>query len=521
LAPENEVGVIKFICTTLRPTKLPYEQLYTWEGCSKFIADFLEYEELDPPHKLPYKIPSPANILEWQAGDSFDFSMVLCSLLIGCGYDAYVVYGKGPRYITTRDESLMECPEFQMPVFPTSEEEEITPPVQEVKRTINPDELKHQMEARVFSEFDREMEEKKQADAKTLFIEENVIDDDEPEYEKYDPWENLRLHCWVLLKKGKRQLNDTFFIEPTTGRKYNPNNSPYLSVEAIFNNKNFWINMEPTKRVHDVNFEEFETIDNNPNEWEYVMLTPLEKQSSEKEGEDDLPVGGNESESEEEEKTQEEDILDLPPSWSPKLRIDRDAFDKLCPLGEKTIFYVKSKVDMYADYKQPDGLVLRVTYYKDYKRHIIEEIRSFYRHRRDKLVLKRRFPFEFKTIEEYAPGKMLERGREKKDSHLRKLIHIDATKREMYYYPHRNEDGLIYREEQIGRKTIEKYRGHKNKLLYRSVTFESNSIIPPISIHILERKSENRDWTLEDNHCGEVTQKNQKTQKTKKTKKKP
>ena len=46
LAPKNECGVRKFICTTIRPTKLPYTELYAWEKCAKFISDFLEYEEL-------------------------------------------------------------------------------------------------------------------------------------------------------------------------------------------------------------------------------------------------------------------------------------------------------------------------------------------------------------------------------------------------------------------------------------------------------------------------------------------
>jgi len=74
------------------------------------VADFLEYEELHIPNKFPEIIPSPANVLNWQAGDAFDFSIVLCSLLIGCGYDAYVVYGTAPKVITTKDESLMSCP---------------------------------------------------------------------------------------------------------------------------------------------------------------------------------------------------------------------------------------------------------------------------------------------------------------------------------------------------------------------------------------------------------------------------
>ena len=62
------------------------------------------------PNKLPQHIPSPANVLNWQDGDSFDFAICLCSILIGTGYDAYVVYGTAPKEITTKDESLMDCP---------------------------------------------------------------------------------------------------------------------------------------------------------------------------------------------------------------------------------------------------------------------------------------------------------------------------------------------------------------------------------------------------------------------------
>ena len=39
----------------------------------------------------PESIPSPYTVLgTWKAGDSFDFSIALCSLLIGVGYDAHV-----------------------------------------------------------------------------------------------------------------------------------------------------------------------------------------------------------------------------------------------------------------------------------------------------------------------------------------------------------------------------------------------------------------------------------------------
>lgn len=89
---------------------MPIVELYDWEKCAAFVSDFLEYEELDIPDWLPEIIPSPANVLDWQQGDSFDFSIVLCSLLIGAGYDAYCVYGAAPKYITTKDEALMDVP---------------------------------------------------------------------------------------------------------------------------------------------------------------------------------------------------------------------------------------------------------------------------------------------------------------------------------------------------------------------------------------------------------------------------
>ena len=110
LAPKNDCNLRKFICTTIRPTILPFVELYDWDKCAKFVSDYLEYEELSEPDKFPSIIPSPANVLEWQAGDCFDFSIVLCSLLIGAGYDAFVVYGTAPKTITTKDQSEMDCP---------------------------------------------------------------------------------------------------------------------------------------------------------------------------------------------------------------------------------------------------------------------------------------------------------------------------------------------------------------------------------------------------------------------------
>jgi hypothetical protein len=54
----------------------------------------------------------------------------------------------------------------------------------------------------------------------------------------------------------------------------------------------------------------------------------------------------------------------MPPPSSLKILIDNDAFLKGTPLDESTVFYIKVKVEKYADYSQPDGLVEKFTIYE-------------------------------------------------------------------------------------------------------------------------------------------------------------
>lgn len=46
----------KFVSTTLRPTPTTYPQLFTWEGCASFVADFLTLDLLEPPAELVSKV---------------------------------------------------------------------------------------------------------------------------------------------------------------------------------------------------------------------------------------------------------------------------------------------------------------------------------------------------------------------------------------------------------------------------------------------------------------------------------
>lgn len=64
---------------------MPYTELYDLDGVVQFIADFLHYEPLENLLHPPEYLASPQSVLAWQAGDCFDISATLCSLLIGVG----------------------------------------------------------------------------------------------------------------------------------------------------------------------------------------------------------------------------------------------------------------------------------------------------------------------------------------------------------------------------------------------------------------------------------------------------
>lgn len=45
-----------------------------------------------------------------------------------------------------------------------------------------------------------------------------TIDDDQPDELPDDEFAGQRIHAWVLLKRGKRNVEKNIFIEPSTGR---------------------------------------------------------------------------------------------------------------------------------------------------------------------------------------------------------------------------------------------------------------------------------------------------------------
>uniref|UniRef100_A0A672ZZV6 Dynein regulatory complex subunit 7 n=1 Tax=Sphaeramia orbicularis TaxID=375764 RepID=A0A672ZZV6_9TELE len=59
-----------------------------------------------------------------------------------------------------------------------------------------------------------------------------------------DPLHGLRIHCWVLVLAGSRGVWENFFIDPLTGRSYSTGDSSFLAVESVWDNFNYYVNMQ-------------------------------------------------------------------------------------------------------------------------------------------------------------------------------------------------------------------------------------------------------------------------------------
>jgi hypothetical protein len=250
MVAENEFGVKKFVCTTLRPTLIPIPELYDMYECASYIAGFINYEPLDPPSEPPKYLFSPLQVLDSYTGDSFDMANLLTSFLLGNGYDAYMVCGYAPSFITLKDQSMTRCtmihelneskgrPE-QHAVTGNEGKQEISTTSHYVAPDNSVKNSKYLVD---------QAEQKRVAalDTFQLWIPDGELDEahviEDIKQVEIAEGKHKRMHSWVLVRSGKRDVKEHVFIEPTTGRIYPINSCPYLALESVWNHVNFWVN---------------------------------------------------------------------------------------------------------------------------------------------------------------------------------------------------------------------------------------------------------------------------------------
>ncbi|KAJ3328293.1 hypothetical protein HDU76_010208 [Blyttiomyces sp. JEL0837] len=469
LCPENEFAVKKFVCTTIRPCQLPFKELYDYRSCAKFVADYLNYEPLEPPHEL----------------------------VMGFGYDAYVVSGYASREITVLDETRTDSDTVGIPSPakpPTANATTVNTSQSEDDKLANTGRYKVKPPRQLRSQFLLKQEEKRKA----LALKEQELKRLEMEKEKAflveddDELKGLRIHAWVLVLPGKREVAENFFIEPSTGRIYSTENENYLGVESIFSSTNYWVNMQVC--YDGLKGIQFDLGDNS--KWEFVLLDNTQPGGNASKGNDDGQNNDNASDDEEEEEANLE-ILDLPPSWVERLSLTREQFESKCPAGSKTVVYKNARVvsyslyvgeefnttvfskETFAEYHRTDGMISRVTFFTDESKDFNGQIREYFANRRlvthvnkfrsnpnkifrDKLRERIRYPDTGTVHEFFDPGR---------PHGLKEHVMVEGQTTEIFFYPSSRSDGLLKRMEKEN-KVIELFTEREDKLVYRSVTFE-------------------------------------------------
>jgi hypothetical protein len=506
---KNEFDQPKCVCTTIRPSQLHYTELYDLPSCARFVAAYLEYQPLANPLQYPTHLVSPSGVLDWRIGDCFDFSILLTSLLRGYGYDAHCVAGYAPQAVTLNDQSAVKCPYLEeLPSQGTSGGERKggraatkAGKQKEKKKSKYHVSLDQPLE----STFVRDMAEQVKA------LHEAVVpvvesEDEVREVEaEPDVHEGKRVHCWVLVLAGKREVAENIFVEPSTGQMYPTTKSPYISVESMWNHENIWVNMQ-LPEPHSDSRGDLSTMSldlKNRKEWEPLLDTSFDENKENEagakadgvlgalgksrldgvtstpagtpKGPADAPKGGGlardaalNAEAEKGSDTSAVDsypIADMPPSWVPKLTIPPDQFDTRCPKGHKLIHYRQCTHEVFAKFGECsrwDGMVERLILFDDPQCQAVKQCVEFFARRKDRLRKRLSLPKEETVVEYFDPGASFG---------LKETKTVKGEERVMHFYHTARLDGLVERKEVLGTKITETFQDRDDRLVYRSVSY--------------------------------------------------
>ncbi|XP_062856913.1 dynein regulatory complex subunit 7 [Trichomycterus rosablanca] len=445
LCPVNECGVQKFVSTTVRPTLLPYAEFYHWQGCASFVSDFLSLMRLDPPFDPPKQLRSPTCVLRTQRGTCFDSSTLLCSLLLGAGYNAYCVSGYAIKEMCLLQHDRQECPLLK----PSTQEKLVEQKLQVKKYSVKPS-------RDLRSKFEQQQEERKEEERRSELLSKQQEAErlqEEKERPPSDPLLGLRVHSWVLVLSGNREVPENFFIDPLSGQSYSTSSENFLGIENIWNHQNYWVNMQDCRfGCAEMTYDLGDAV-----KWEY-MLCGASSQSllliPDMEQQDD----------EEDEETEEPKVFEMPPSWVMKIQISQEDMESRCPGGMKLIQYRKATVEKFAPYLLQDGLVTRLTTYNDLECTRANMVTEWYKHRHDHLERRELNKSTSITIESFTPGRS-----SALKSHKYVTLVLE-TERQMEFYSNARADGLASRVETEADMT-ETFENRPDFLYYRHVVY--------------------------------------------------
>lgn len=463
LSPFNECNFRKFISTFIRPTLLKFGELYDYDSCSNFIAHYIQYEHLEDSEALPTRVVSPTTVFAWQVGNCVEISLLLCSILIGNGYNAFVVVGYAEKAVCDNDQTNATWQDSLPDEKCSDDESEVrAAPVTEYTQYLRKRPVLQSQYDRDTKEKDKKMRE----DDMRIVVEDLPAADDGTSAEK--PEKINYVHSWILIMPGKRHVTAPIFVEPSTGQSIPVKNADamYCGIESVFNHHNYFVNLKPQAAVSTLVMDLRDLT-----QWEHIFLKDpeaLEEDDEKQRMMEDMTSDAGES---------GDTTLDLPASWVGPLTLSRAQYENRYPGRMKEIKYGNATVKLYAEYSEPD-LRVQVVMLPD-QNSVHSQVHTFYRNRQDRLRRRSVYPQEHST----NPRKIHDwfdagRKKETKVEGLRELVYEPGVLRTMKFYWKAREDGLARRHEQFYgegalRKVQEYYKGRDDdRLTYRSACFE-------------------------------------------------
>ncbi|KAG5848751.1 hypothetical protein ANANG_G00102750 [Anguilla anguilla] len=447
LCPLNECGTKKFVSTTLQPTLLSYPELYNWHGCASFVCDHLCLDPLDPPSSLPRQLFSPTWVLQNQRGSSFDFSTLLCSFLLGAGYNAYCVSGYAVKEMCLLDQSRQDCP------LKVRQEKEW---VEEEKKQSKKYSVKPPRDLR--SGFQKQQEARRQAEVEAMMAQKKEEEErlrEERERPPPDPLLGQRVHCWVLILAGSREVPENFFVDPLTGKSFSTGDPSFLGIESVWNHQNYWVNMQSCHNgCAEMTFDLSDAT-----RWEFLLpgdIALLISAMKIQQESEDLE--------EEEEEEDEPKVFEMPPTWVKPIAISQRDMETRCPGGKKVIMYRKAKLEKFAPYLLHDGMVTCLTTFTDLECKYPNAMRQWFQNRQDRLEERELDVVTNMTLERFRPGRS-----HALKTHRYVTMELE-TERQMEFYSHARADGLAERQE-LPSEMTESFQERSDFLYYRHVIF--------------------------------------------------
>lgn len=346
LTAENENGTRYFLSSYIRPTVLNLIETHTVDLAAEFVSNLCNHQILYDFFGFPRCITTANFTVQSQIGDCFDLSVLLCTILTGIGYDAYVIIGYANREVTLNDLRYRPCPG----IAEEGDQEE------ENKKTEN--KYLAKVSGRILN-----------LNSNFEHLQKNPVPAPPPPVEIPVPPEDVyagkRMMAWVMARSAHAKLPNTVFIDPASGDQYPMNSDMFGDIELAFNHTNVWINMQPAGTDKTEDSMDF----GNPDIWRAVIANNLK----------------------------------LPSPVVERLEIPTDLVFQKYPKGERKLLWRDSLEERYAPYTRPDGLIRRFFIFRS-NLNDIYEVREQFQSLRQKLIERRIYIKDEEMHERFEAG---------------------------------------------------------------------------------------------------------------------